>query len=763
MRDSDTPSLPVAGNVDDHTGFRAHVGRISRQSSIFFAGTIFTAVASYLFKIYVARSLGARALGIYALGMTATGLVGVFAGGGLPQTATKFVAAFSATHQYEKLRAFLWRGVGMLILLQFAAGALLMAGKNLVANRIYHAPEIARYMSVFVGLMLLGALTSFFSEVVVGYRDVTRRTVIVNFIGTPVLIICVVIFLVLGFGLWGYLLGQLITAALVLALLATVVWKLTPARTTTAPHLPAHLGNNVAFYALTLLGSQTLTFFLAQSDRIALGIFTTATDVGVYALALGLSAFVSIALQSVNQIFTPTISELHAKGDGATLSRLYRTLTKWTLGLTIPLAFSVMIFSYPLMRLFGPDFGRGWIVLVIVVTGELANCGVGSVGMILLMTGKESRLLRIQMWLTPLVILLNFVFIPIWGLIGAAIVASLTNVIANLWCLFEVKRSLTIHPSVRGYLQLVPASLLTLAVIGILRFLTKDMHAQLIAIAATILAAYAIFAATFAVRRNDEDDKYILRTAWPNTPSITKPKAIFMNSSGGAQRDRLLLVAAARLNPPLTDPNFLVLRSRRLIFEKWIAELPTQKLCVLDVGARYQPYRPLLEGRISRYIALDIEQTALVDIVASSEAIPFAANQFDVVIATQTIEYCPNPQSAAQQIHRTLKPSGELFMSVAAFAPRFVDEERWRLTPAGIRTILSSFKKVEIVAETSSLGGIVRTLNLAMHRYVYFRPVRRVYEWTVCPILNVIGLALEQFRLTKADEFAPNYSVRAEK
>ncbi|MGA2697503.1 MAG: flippase [Terriglobales bacterium] len=514
MRDSDTPLLPVAGNADDHAGFHAHVGRISRQSAIFFAGTIFTAAASYVFKIYVARSLGARALGIYALGMTATGLLGVFAGGGLPQTATRFVAAYSATQQYEKLRVFLWRGAGILALLQIAACVVLMATKNFVAHRIYHTPEIALYMSFFVGLMFLGAFTSFLSEVLAGYRDVTRRTIIVNFIGTPLLIICVVIFLALGFGLWGYLLGQLITSSLVLALLAAVVWKLTPAPTPSAPRPPAQTGNEIAFYALTLLGSQTLTFFLAQSDRIALGIFTTATDVGVYALALGLSAFVSIALQSVNQIFTPTISELHAKGDGATLSRLYRTLTKWTLALTIPLAFSVMIFSYPLMRLFGPDFGRGWIVLAIVVAGELANCGVGSVGMILLMTGKESRLLRIQMWLTPLVILLNFVFIPIWGLVGAAIVASLTNVMTNLWCLFEVERSLTIHPSMRGYLQLFPASLLTVAFIIALRFFTRGTHAQLVIIAGTILAAYAIFAATFAILSTDEDDRFILRTAW---------------------------------------------------------------------------------------------------------------------------------------------------------------------------------------------------------------------------------------------------------
>lgn len=236
-----------------------------------------------------------------------------------------------------------------------------------------------------------------------------------------------------------------------------------------------------------------------------------------------------------------------------------------------------------------------------------------------------------------------------------------------------------------------------------------------------------------------------------------------MNSSHGSRREQLLRHGAARLSPPLTDPNFLVLRSRRLIFQKCIGQLQNRNLCVLDVGARYQPYRPLFEGQISRYVALDIEKTELVDIVANSEAMPFTSDRFDVVIATQTLEYCANPRLAAQQIHAALKPGGVLFMSAAAFAPRFGDEQCWHFTPAGIRTILSNFNKVEIVAETSSLAGIIRALNLALHRYVYFRPIRKVYEWTMCPFLNFTGLALEQLRLTKGDEFAPNYSVRAQK
>jgi hypothetical protein len=78
-------------------------------------------------------------------------------------------------------------------------------------------------------------------------------------------------------------------------------------------------------------------------------------------------------------------------------------------------------------------------------------------------------------------------------------------------------------------------------------------------------------------------------------------------------------------------------------------------------------------------------------------------------------------------------------MSVAALAPRFVDEECWRFTPAGIRATLSLYSSVEVVAETSSLGGLLRTANLGLHSVARGRLLRRLHEITLCPCLNLLG------------------------
>jgi SAM-dependent methyltransferase len=222
-------------------------------------------------------------------------------------------------------------------------------------------------------------------------------------------------------------------------------------------------------------------------------------------------------------------------------------------------------------------------------------------------------------------------------------------------------------------------------------------------------------------------------------------------------------IARRRLYPPIADPNYLVLRSRRLIFQAWASQLQGEGLIALDVGGRYQPYRPLFGGQIDRYVAVDLTKSELVTVLANGEALPFAAQSFDVVICTQTLEYFRQPQAAMQQIFDLLKPGGVFLGSVAACAPRFADEERWRFLPGGLRTLLEPFACVEIVPELDSLGSMVRTVNLALHSFVRYAAVRRVYRWSLSPLLNLLGLGLGGLRLTSNDQFAANFSVRAVK
>jgi SAM-dependent methyltransferase len=230
-----------------------------------------------------------------------------------------------------------------------------------------------------------------------------------------------------------------------------------------------------------------------------------------------------------------------------------------------------------------------------------------------------------------------------------------------------------------------------------------------------------------------------------------------------AVKESLLNAASRRLYPSLSDPSYLVLRSRRLIFSRWLKRFEGKSLIVLDIGGKYQPYRPLLDGRVDRYIAIDLLKTPLVTVVGNGEALPFRSESCDMVILTQVIECFRDPLTAVRQIHSVLKPGGALLASVPACAPRFVDQELWRFTRAGLLAMLAPFAEVNIVPELYSVSSVLRTINVAMNSFLHYDGVRAVYRRTMCPIVNVLGLALEGLRLTSNDQFTANYSVFAVK
>jgi O-antigen/teichoic acid export membrane protein len=509
--------------------FRSEMGQISRHSAVFFAGTLFSAGAGYLFKIYLARVLGADALGMYTLGMTIVGFFGLFNGLGLPQAAVRFVAAYSATEQWQRLHGFLRRALGLLGIANLVLAAAMMAVGPWLARSLYHAPTLVPYLHLFAVILILGAFTNFLGQVLAGYKDVALRTVIANFIGSPLNIVFGIVLLSLGFGLRGYLLAQVASAVIVLMLLLAAAWRLTPRPARVESHVAVPMEREVFLFSAAMFGVSFLEFILGQADKVLLGVFLDVRQVGIYAVAATLVAFVPVALQSVNQIFSPTIADLHARGERALMGRLFQTLTKWILGLTLPLAFVMIIFSKPLMRLFGAAFEAGWLVLSLGTLGQLVNAGVGSVGYLLLMSGNQARLVRVQAVMAVFMVAATFGLVRPFGMAGVALAGALTNALTNYLCLRQVRGALQLSPYNRTYLRLLGPCAVSLGVTAGVRLLIRslDLHPEWLWIGIALLVSYASFGGLALLAGLDNDDKMIVAAirsrllgAMGRTPSL---------------------------------------------------------------------------------------------------------------------------------------------------------------------------------------------------------------------------------------------------
>ena len=491
--------------------FRRRVKSISRHSAVYFAGTLFTALSGYFFKVYLARTLGADALGIYALGISIVGVIGLFNAVGLPTAGARFVSEYSSQRDYARLGAFLRGALSLLGLGNIVLGGVLLLAMPWIAVRFYHAPALASFSWSFVVIMLLGVLNAFLGQCMAGFSAVAQRTVVTHFVGTSATILLAVVLIGLHFGLGGYLIAQVASAALVLACLAYSVWKRTPPKARAVGGF-GHIEKRVVAFSATTFGMAVVHFVLAQADKITLGHYLDLRQVGIYAVATAVAGFIPIALTSVNQIFSPMIAELHASGNHDLLQKLFSSLTKWVLIVTIPLAASVIMFAAPVMTVFGTAFRSGAAVLVACAFAQLINCAAGSVGFLLLMSGNQVSLMKIQAVNAVVIVVLNILLVPRLGILGAALGLSASVVGTNLWALAEVRKRLGLLPYNRSYAKLgFSAAATTLALLAQRSFFS---HSSWRAAAVALILAYIVFAGTMLLMGLDEDDRMLARMAW---------------------------------------------------------------------------------------------------------------------------------------------------------------------------------------------------------------------------------------------------------
>jgi O-antigen/teichoic acid export membrane protein len=192
-------------------------------------------------------------------------------------------------------------------------------------------------------------------------------------------------------------------------------------------------------FASVLSVNSMLRNVLDSTDVLFLGVFATAAQVGVYGAADRVSLLVVAPLLALNAAFSPAIAEFHARGQGGALANLFKLATKWSFTLSCPAFLSCVLFHDAILRIFGPQYVAASLVLAILAFGNLVDAGVGSVGSLLVMTGRPRVILANTVTAVALNICLAFWLVPRYHMIGAAIATSATVIMRNLTALAEVQ------------------------------------------------------------------------------------------------------------------------------------------------------------------------------------------------------------------------------------------------------------------------------------------------------------------------------------
>ncbi|HZD16772.1 MAG TPA: MATE family efflux transporter [Actinomycetota bacterium] len=235
-----------------------------------------------------------------------------------------------------------------------------------------------------------------------------------------------------------------------------------------------HVGSLLRFGALrapATLFSQLLfwtDFFVLSSLWSARGAEGAATS-GVYGAVLRAGQSLFLFLTSVSLTFSPFVADLHHRGEREHLDRLYKQVTRWTLGATIPVLLVLAILPEQVLRIFGADFTEGGPALRILIVGMIVPVMVGTVGFILIMAGRTGWDLLVYVAAFGLDVGVAFVLARpgSLGIRGAAIAQACTLTFSAIARLMLVRRFLNIWPFDLDFLRLLVPTAVGAAVMAL--------------------------------------------------------------------------------------------------------------------------------------------------------------------------------------------------------------------------------------------------------------------------------------------------------
>jgi O-antigen/teichoic acid export membrane protein len=94
------------------------------------------------------------------------------------------------------------------------------------------------------------------------------------------------------------------------------------------------------------------------------------------------------------------------------------------------LALVLIVFHEPLLGLFGSAFAATAIPFAILIVGQVFNVAMGPAGTVLLMTGHERQAARCFGIGAATNVVLACILVPVWGLAGGAVSATISLCVA---------------------------------------------------------------------------------------------------------------------------------------------------------------------------------------------------------------------------------------------------------------------------------------------------------------------------------------------
>jgi len=179
-------------------------------------------------------------------------------------------------------------------------------------------------------------------------------------------------------------------------------------------------------------------------DTVMLGLLADTTTAGFYSVASRIAIVVLFVMNAAQMVAAPMLAAATASKGTSELRGVVRTLNALAILAAVPASVLLLLAAEPIMGMFGAEFREAAPALRILVLSQLLNVLTGPTGVVLSMTGQERLLVRLLFAGLAANAVLNLIWIPTYGLFGAAASALVAHAGWNIAGVFVIRSRLAI-------------------------------------------------------------------------------------------------------------------------------------------------------------------------------------------------------------------------------------------------------------------------------------------------------------------------------
>lgn len=484
---------------------RDSLKKTAKGTAIAFTGMIIFSFLEFLIRVIIARNTSPTDYGIYNIGYVLLCFFVMVAGLGLNSGAPRFIAYFRGICDNKKADDIIFASLQLSIFGSIFFFFFFFLFSDFFAG-LFHL-QSSSILKVFAVAIPFSVMIEILAAIFIGFERMQEKVYFRDCLASVLKFIAIILAIYLGCAFIEIVAAYVI--AIVVAALLFVLYAIKKLSLKWNQNI-RHARKEIFLFSLPLWTTNILNTIIFYLDTLILGYFTTAETVGLYNAARPITQFLNIFVISLSFIYVPIASQLFAKNNIEEIRKNYIVLTKWIFLATIPFFLNTFLFPETIINiLFGPEYSLPVVALTlrILAFGVLINVIFGPNAPTLVVFGKP-RLVLIDNFVGGVVyILANLYLIPDYGMIGAAIAATLSLGVINVLKSTQIFYYHKIHPVSMNYLKTIILSGLSLLLIyGIAVFYYNDVISIWALIILNILFIAVYFVLMFVTKSFDNEE-----------------------------------------------------------------------------------------------------------------------------------------------------------------------------------------------------------------------------------------------------------------